>query len=166
MSDGATPSGKALAGIGIGLLVLSGVVWLNANGLPPAGTFGVGPGAALRLTAVLLLLLAAAHLVSAWRQRGETRVAPADGAANKAALAWGIGGMAAMIAIIAADGGFVLAATTLFVATARAFGKPVGLVSIGLGLALSLAASLFFTQLLSLSLPVGPIETVLYQTNG
>ena len=156
------PSPLAMSGVATFLLVASGALWLDANGLPVAGGMGVGPSAALRLVAGLLLILALAHYLAAWRARRAPGARNGAVRADKPALAWAMGGLVATVALIALNGGFILAATTLFVATARAFGKPVGLTSIGIGLILAIVASLFFTLVLTLALPPGLVEGILY----
>ncbi|MBB5216256.1 tripartite tricarboxylate transporter TctB family protein [Parapusillimonas granuli] len=153
------PSARASAAVGVALMFAAAALWMNANQLPPAGGMGVGPSAALRLVSGLLLALSVAHFLVAWRSRGA--LAPSGGA-DKAALAWAIGGLVATTVLVAAGGGFVLASTTLFMATARAFGKPLGMASLGIGLILAITASLFFTLALTLSLPAGPVESLLY----
>lgn len=147
--------------IGVALFALAATLYINAGGLRSAGTMGVGPSAALRLVSVALIALGLAHWVQAFKLR---RFAPRPTApVNVPALAWCTGGWIAAIACVAFNGGFILAATLMFVASARAFGKPVGITSIAIGLVLSTVASLFFTQLLSLSLPEGLVEAVLYR---
>ena len=72
-----------------------------------------------------------------------------------------VGGLAALIAIIGLDGGFIPATTILFAATAAAFGRRAFLTDFVIGFVLSLVVYLLFTKLLSLSLPVGPLERLL-----
>jgi putative tricarboxylic transport membrane protein len=73
--------------------------------------------------------------------------------------------MAALIGLIAVmqfGGGFVIGAAWLFIATARGFGEPIRVRSVALGIGLSLVVYLFFTQALSLALPSGPLERLLF----
>ena len=158
------PSAVSQLAVGVLLLVLAVVLWLNAHSLPPAQAMGVGPAAALRLTALFLLLLAVFHAFSAWhiKKNHTSSIAPSDLKADHTSLAWGIGGMLCMIAVIALDGGFIIASTLLFSLTARAFGKRIGVKSMLIGLTLSTLASLFFTKLIMLTRPFGPIESFLY----
>ena len=156
------PSVSALLCVGLFLFIAAVMLWLDAGTLPAANAMGVGPAAGLHLVSGILLILACAHCMAAWRKRSIYVQGQSGSSADKVSLIWGISGMASMIAVVAFDGGFILAATVLFTATAKAFGKRVGPVSIGIGLVLSLVASLFFTQLLMLSLPSGLIESVLY----
>jgi putative tricarboxylic transport membrane protein len=72
-----------------------------------------------------------------------------------------LGGLIATIVLIGVGGGFISAVTVLFAATATAFGRRAILVDLAIGFALSLAAYLMFAKLLSLSLPMGPLERLL-----
>jgi putative tricarboxylic transport membrane protein len=72
-----------------------------------------------------------------------------------------VGGLVALIAIIGLGGGFIPATAILFAATARAFGRRALLADLGIGLAIGLGAYLVFAKLLTLSLPVGPLERLI-----
>jgi putative tricarboxylic transport membrane protein len=162
VSGGAGPSGprpRTQAAIGAGLLLLALALWLDAGRLPPPNVMGVGPSAALRLVAGLLALLALGHLVAAWRARAAGTPAPERG--NRGALAWVAAALLGLMSVLQFGGGFVLAAAWLFVATARGFGEPLSVRSVGLGLVLSGLVYLFFTRMLSLSLPAGPLERLI-----
>ena len=166
MSEGGAgaPRWQPLFGVGVFLLVLAGALWFEATRLPPPQTVGVGPSAGLRLVAVLLAILGAAHLVTAWRRRAESAheaPRPASERANRAALAWVLGGLVGMMVILEVGGGFVLGSTCLFAATATAFGQPLRVKSPLIGLVLAFAVYAFFTKALSLSLPAGPLERLL-----
>lgn len=154
----AGPRPRTLAGIGAVLIALGAALWIDAAKLPPPAVMGVGPSAAPRLVGVLLLGLGVAHGVSAWRQRGLT-LQPDRG--NHRSLAWVMAALLGLIAALELGGGFVLASTWLFVATARGFGEPVRVRSVALGFGLSLTVYLFFTRVLSLALPAGPLERLL-----
>ncbi|WP_238534276.1 hypothetical protein [Advenella kashmirensis] len=121
-----SPSVSALLCVGLFLLIAAVILWLDAGTLPEANAMGVGPAAGLRLISGLLLILAGAHFFAAWRRRSVYVPSQSGSSADKVSLIWGIGGMAAMSALVAFNGGFILAATVLFTATAKAFGKPVG----------------------------------------
>jgi putative tricarboxylic transport membrane protein len=137
---------------------MAAALWVDAERLPPPHIGGVGPSAALRLVAVLLVALGAAHLLGAWRRRG----APAAAArGNRAALAWVMAALTGLMAVMHLGGGFVLGSTWLFVATARGFGERFSPKSVGLGAGLCVAVYLFFTRALSLALPAGPLERLL-----
>jgi len=154
------PSWRALAGVGAFLLALAAALLVDATQLPPPQAVGVGPTAALRLVAVLLAVLAAAHLVAAWKARAV--VSTPGEKVNRAAFAWVLGGLAGKILWLEVGGGFVIGATGLFVATAAAFGQPVRIKSPLIGFVLALAVYAFFTLGLSLSLPPGPFERALF----
>lgn len=160
------PSWRTLAGIGLTLLLLALLIWLDARRLPEQVTVGVGPAAAMRLVAVFVAVLGLAHGVAAWSRRvreSEEGFAPRDATptTHPAGLAWILGGLAALGACVYFGGGFVIGASALFVATARAFGQPLGARAVGIGLLLSTAVFLFFARVLSLSLPAGPLERLL-----
>lgn len=157
---------RTLAGIGLFLLALALFIWLDASRLPEQMTVGVGPAVAMRLVALFVAVLGLAHGVAAWGRRvreTEEGFAPRDAAplTNHAELAWILGGLAALAACVHFGGGFIIGATTLFVATARAFGQPVSARSVGIGLVLTALVYFFFARVLSLALPAGPLETLL-----
>jgi putative tricarboxylic transport membrane protein len=157
------PRWRPLAIVGAILLVLALVIWRDIARMPPAQAVGVGPAVGMRLVSGLLLILAVAHGIAAWRAWAASRLLGQQPEevivqANLAALAWAIGGLVGMIVVIQVGGGFVIGSTWLFAATAKAFGKPLGWRSIGIGLLLAVAVYAFFTEALSLSLPAGPLE--------
>jgi putative tricarboxylic transport membrane protein len=160
------PGWRVLAGIALALEALALLIWLDANRLPAQVTVGVGPAAAMRMVALLLAALGLAHGLVAWTRRvraTEEGFTPRDVApiTHHAALAWILGGLAALALCINFGGGFILGATALFVATARAFGQPLGVRPAGIGLSLTTLVFLFFARALSLSLPMGPLERLL-----
>ncbi len=160
------PSWRTLAGIGLFLLALALFIWLDANRLPEPGAVGVGPAAAMRLVSLFVAVLGLSHLVAAWGRRvreTEEGFTPREAApaTNHAALAWILGGLFALGLCVHLGGGFIVGATVLFVGTARAFGKPVGLRSVGVGLVLTTLVFYFFARGLTLSLPIGPLEQLL-----
>jgi putative tricarboxylic transport membrane protein len=158
-ADEAGPRARTQALIGAGLLLLALALWLDAARLPPHLTAGVGPAAAPRLVGALLALLGVAHLVLAWRRRHAAIGAPPHG--NLAALAWVMAALAGLMAAIGFEAGFIVGSTWLFAATARGFGERLSVKSVGIGLALSVLVYLFFTRVLSLALPSGPLERLI-----
>jgi putative tricarboxylic transport membrane protein len=108
------------------------------------------------LVASGLIVLAIANGWLAWRGDFPERE-PYDAQA----LVLILGGVAAMIAIIGFDGGFILATTALFAATATAFGRRAILTDLAIGFVLSITVYLMFTKVLTLSLPMGPLERLL-----
>lgn len=154
----AGPRAPTLAAIGAVLLALAVALWIDAAGLPPPAVGGVGPAAAPRLVCALLAALGVAHLVTAWRQRA-LQVMVDRG--NHRSLSWVMAALLGLIAVLEFGGGFVIGAAWLFVATARGFGEAIHWRSVLLGSVLSLAVYLFFTRVLSLALPSGPLERLL-----
>jgi len=160
---------RVLAGVALALLVIAVVVWLDATRLPAQQTVGVGPGAGMRLVAGLVASLAIAHGVAALRAWAVERHHAAaaeetqllEPAKRHSSVLWILAGLAGLMAAVGFDAGFILGATWLFVATARAFGQSLGVKSIGIGLMLSTLVFLFFTNVLSLGLPAGPLERLL-----
>lgn len=156
----AGPGWRTQVVIGVVLVAIALAIWLDAMRLPPPAAVGVGPSAAMRLIAVLVAVLGVAHFVAAWRHRARSlvhaeRPLPIG---NRAALAWVLGGLLGLVAILQLGGGFVIASTWLFVGTARGFGERVSAKSVILGFVLAAVIYLFFTKALSLGLPAGPLE--------
>lgn len=141
--------------IAAGLLVIALVVLWDASALP-APVYGIGPRAMPVIVACGLIALAIGNAWLAWRG-GFPEREPYDARA----LGLILGGLAALIAVIGLGGGFIFATTVVFAATSAAFGRRALLVDLAIGFALSLAVYLMFTKLLTLSLPVGPLERLL-----
>lgn len=149
------PDGAGVA-IACALAVIAGVIWWDATTLASPSPYGLGPDAAPKVVAIGLGLLALANLVSAvrgtlpHRERGDLH-----------AIGWILGGMAGLIALIGFGGGFILATAVLFAATARAFGRRALLADLGIGFGIGIIAYLLFAKLLTLSLPMGPLERLI-----
>jgi putative tricarboxylic transport membrane protein len=146
---------RAALAIAATLLAIALVILWDAMSLP-APVYGIGPRAMPIIVAVGLILLATGNAYLAWRGDFPERE---DYDAKAVALI--IGGLAALMAIIGLNGGFIPATTILFAATATAFGRRAILTDLAIGFVLSLAVYLMFTKLLSLSLPAGPLERLL-----
>lgn len=165
MSDGQVPSTHEVgprpltqALIGASLLALAAALWIDAAALPPPTVMGVGPSAAPRLVGLMLAGLGLAHWVSAWRRRDQTVDIDRG---NRRSLSWVMAALIGLILVLQFGGGFVLGSAWLFIATARGFGEAIRFRSLALGLGLSLAVYLFFTRVLTLALPAGPLERLL-----
>lgn len=154
------PGRQALATVAALLFGLAAVIAWDITTMAPAQAVGVGPTAVMRIVVGLLLVLGLAHAIAAARAapKAQAETAPAT---NRAALGWVLGGLIGMIAVLQMGAGFVLGATWLFAATARAFGQPLRSRSPVIGLVLAALVYAFFTQALSLSLPAGPLERLL-----
>ncbi len=156
------PPPAVAAGIGVVLMLVAGVVFVEAQKLPPGPALGVGPAAAMRIVAAFVAALAAAHLFTAWRDRKRKAAAAGpDGPSDQRALAWLLGALAGLMLVLQFGGGFIAASAWLFVLTARGFGAPIGVKSIAIGVVLSAIVYFFFTRALSLGLPGGPLERML-----
>ena len=142
-------AGLAIAG---GLFAIAVVILWDAMALP-APVYGIGPRAMPILVAGGLMILAVGNAYLAWR--GDF---PEREDYDRRALLLILGGVAALIAIIGFNGGFIPATTVLFAATATTFGRRAILTDFVIGFVLSVAVYLMFSKLLTLSLPMGPIE--------
>jgi len=140
------------------LLGGAGLVLLREGMMMPdrGGYSGVGPGGAPKLVGACLLALAVAHVVAGLRgglgPRAPQNIIPA---------LWITGGLALQI-IVLQFGGFAIAAAVLFACTAAAFDERRWHISLPAGLGIGLIIYGIFDQILSLNLPAGPIETLLF----
>lgn len=150
---GPDPAGLVTAGL---LLALAGVIWWDLTTLTLSSTYGLGPQASPAVVAAGLAALAVANAVVAVRSGPIERES-----VDAKALLLILGGLAALIGLVGVGGGFVPGVAILFAATAAAFGRRAVLVDLAIGLALAIGIYLLFAKLLTLSLPVGPIERLL-----
>lgn len=156
MSNGARRLDWVELAIGMALLGLAAVIWLDAAGLAPGSIYGFGPSVAPRIIAIGLVLLGGATAIKA------VRVAPGDlERADWGAVGVALGGLLALIVLIAVGGGFIVASTVLFAATSWAFGRRALFADLAVGLIIAAAIYLVFTRLLTLGLPQGPLERLL-----
>ncbi|WP_159912743.1 tripartite tricarboxylate transporter TctB family protein [Pantoea sp. 18069] len=164
MSEPSTtgPGRQALATVAALLFGLAAVIAWDITTMAPAQAVGVGPTAMMRIVVGLLIVLGLAHAIAALRARPAPKAnAETAPATNRAALGWVLGGLIGMIVVLQVGAGFVIGATWLFAATARAFGQPLRSRSPAIGLVLAALVYAFFTKALSLSLPAGPLERLL-----
>ena len=146
------------AGLVIALMlaaVAAVLVW-DANQLQSNTTYGMGPHVMPIVIAIGLGILAIGNLVDALRGN----LPPRESADPKAVLLI-LAGLALLIAIIGLGGGFILAATALFVTTSAAFGRRAILADLAIALVMTTLIYLAFDRLLTLSLPAGPLERLL-----
>lgn len=137
-----------------GLLALLAVVLVrDASKINAVVTYGMGPEATPVVIATGLGILAIANFIDAMRGN-----LPPRESADPLAVWLILGGMAALIAIIGLGGGFIPAATVLFVATSTAFGRRAIVTDLIIALVLTTLIYLAFDKLLTLSLPAGPLE--------
>jgi len=138
------------------LVVLAGILIWDMSTLQITQTYGVGPKAMPIVVATGLILLAIGNVVMA--VRGDF---PEREQAAQLPILLILGGLVAVIVLIGIGGGFIPAVTILFAATAAAFGRRAVHIDLAIGFGLGLAAYLMFAKLLSLSLPMGPLERLL-----
>jgi putative tricarboxylic transport membrane protein len=142
--------------VGLALIAIAAVLWIDASYLTAGSLYGVGPSAAPKIVAFGLAALGLATLLTALRcTTAETE------SADWSAILVMLGGLAALITLIAWGGGFIVASTILFAATAWAFGRRAVLADALLGFLLSTFIYLVFTKLLTLGLPQGPLERLI-----
>lgn len=147
------PAGLIIAAL---LLLLCGIIVSDTLTLQLTSVYGVGPKAMPFVVATGLALLSVGNLVLGLR--GDAP--PRDGI-NYIAIVRILGGLAALIAVIGYGLGFIIATALLFAMTAAAFGRKALHVDLVIGLALATVVYVLFTKLLSLSLPMGPLERLL-----
>jgi putative tricarboxylic transport membrane protein len=142
--------------IAITLLAMAGLVWWDMTALQISSVYGLGPKAMPIIVSVGLALLAIGNAIMALR--GDLP--------DRDTLDWKpifliLGGLAALIALIGLGGGFILGTAILFAATSTAFGRGAFLADLLIGFVLAVLIYLLFSRLLTLSLPVGPLERLL-----
>jgi putative tricarboxylic transport membrane protein len=142
--------------IAVALLALAGVIWWDMSSLQLSSVYGVGPKAMPIVVASGLTILAIGNGIMAFR--GDL---PERETTDFRAIILILGGLAVLIALIGFGGGFILATAILFAATSAAFGRRAFFVDLLIGLALGVVIFLLFDKLLTLSLPMGPIERLI-----
>ncbi|HEX2725554.1 MAG TPA: tripartite tricarboxylate transporter TctB family protein [Beijerinckiaceae bacterium] len=147
------PAGVVIAVV---LFGAAAVIWWDMTTLQISSVYGVGPKAMPIVVATGLALLAVGNLITALR--GD--LPPRESAAAGPVLLILVG-LAALIAAIAFGGGFIPGMTILFATTATAFGRRAVLIDLVIGFVLATVVYLLFVKLLTLSLPVGPLERLL-----
>jgi putative tricarboxylic transport membrane protein len=141
---------------GVGLLGLAGALWYESIAITRTVTYGIGPTAALKIVAIGLALLAVMTLINAFRHKAE-ELEPIN-----ARPVWIILGACLLLIVCVRLGvGFILAMTLLFAATSYAFGRRNIPADLGIGFVLALLIYLLFTKLLTLGLPLGPLERLI-----
>ena len=142
--------------IALTLLGLAGVVWWDMTKLQILSPYDLGPKVMPVIVSVGLATLALGNAVSAFR--GDLP--------ERESLDWKpiiliLGGLACLIALIAIGGGFMIGTAILFAATSAAFGRRAFVVDFLIGAVLAVFIYLLFAKLLTLSLPIGPLERLL-----
>lgn len=140
--------------VGIGLILVAGVVWLDASRITRGVNYGMGPQVIPEVIAGFVAMLGLAHLVVAFRGGFNIQAEELD----PKAVGWILFGLIFLVASIPLGIGFIIAMTVLFAATARAFGRRAILVDLLIGFITGTVIYLLFTKLLTLGLPQGPLE--------
>jgi putative tricarboxylic transport membrane protein len=142
--------------VGVLLLIVAALVGYDASQQTITSNYGIGPTAMPYVVCTGLTILGLAHFFVAFRGG-----LPKPEAADSTALLWIVAGLVVLIACIALGGGFVLAITAVFACTARGFGRRAFLIDAIIGFVMGLAIFLVFAKLLTLLLPMGPLERLL-----
>jgi putative tricarboxylic transport membrane protein len=138
--------------IGIALFVMALVTWRDASAMQIRATYGMGADAASYFVSVFLAIMGAGHLIAATRWQSEA------GQTDWIAVGWVSLGLASLIAALWFGAGFIIGSTLLFAFTARAFGRRAFVADVVLGFVIATGIFLLFNKLLTLALPMGPIE--------
>lgn len=147
---------RPAAVVGTLLLAVAAVTAFDASRMSKGALYGIGPTAFPNVLAIFFAGLGLAHFVVAFKDG-----LPKPDEADWTAFAWVSGALLALIASVAAGGGFILGATLLFAMTARAFGRRAFLKDVLIGFVIGFLVFLLFNNLLSLTLPQGPLERLL-----
>ena len=135
------------------LLVLAGIVWWDMNKLQILSPYDLGPKVMPIVVSVCLVLLAIGNAIGAWR--GDL---PARDTLDWTPIVLILGGLAALIILIAVGGGFMIGTALLFATTSTAFGRRAFVTDFIIGAVMAVFIYVLFAKLLTLSLPAGPLE--------
>lgn len=139
--------------IAVVLFAVAFITYWDASHMTARATYGMNASAASYFVAFLFLSLAVGHLISAFKPSGSEVESTDWNAVGWIGLA-----LAGLIASIWLGGGFILGSTLLFALTARAFGRNALVADLCLGAVIGVLVFLLFNQLLTLTLPQGPLE--------
>jgi putative tricarboxylic transport membrane protein len=148
-----TKPNRSAAIVAVILFAVAAITYWDASHMKVRATYGMGANAASYFVALLFVVLALGHLVSAFK--------PADfeqEAVDWKAVGWIGLALAGLIGAVWLGGGFILGTTLLFSLTARGFGRRALIKDICLGALIGVLIFLMFNKLLSLALPQGPLE--------
>lgn len=147
------------AALGVAAFLAAGSFVIFSDMGHLAGTAGysqVGPTTVPRWIASVLAILAVLTAFSAFRDG--PRPARID---NLPGVIWVIAGLILQIVLLM-PAGFSIASGLMFALVARGFGEKRWYVSIPAGILIAFFVYAVFSQLLSLSLPAGPIERAIF----
>lgn len=137
------------------LFVMAGLVWWDMTSLQLSSVYGLGPKAMPIIVAVGLAVLAAGNAILAFR--GDL---PERDRLDWKPIFLILGGLAALILLIRFGGGFILGTAILFATTSAAFGRRAFVTDLLIGLVIAVTIFVLFSKLLTLSLPMGPLESL------
>lgn len=144
---------RTAAAVAVLLFAIASITFCDASRMVIRANYGMGANATSYFVAILFVVLALGHLVSAFKPNDiETE------SADWIAVGWIGLALASLIAAIWLGAGFIVGSTLLFAFTARAFGRKALVADICLGAFLGVLIFLLFNKLLTLALPQGPIE--------
>lgn len=150
------PDGAALV-IAVLLAALGLLLVVQGAGIEEKGGYaGVGSGDLPRFLGYGMMVLAAAHVFSAFRYAGGAVMRP-----QIAPVLWVVAGLTLQVFLLRPLG-FSIASGLLFAFTAAGFGKRNLALTIPMGIGLALAIYGVFDQLLRLRLPPGFLETLIF----
>ena len=144
---------RPTAVVAVVLFAIAFITYWDASHMKVRATYGMSASAASYFVAILFVVLAIGHLISAFKPtdiEGES--------ADWMAVGWICLALAGLIGSIWLGGGFTLGSTLLFALTARAFGRKALLVDLCLGAVIGVLVFVLFNKLLTLALPQGPLE--------
>jgi putative tricarboxylic transport membrane protein len=147
------PAGLIIAGA---LLVIAGLIWWDVTSLTITSVYGPGPKTMPTVIASGVALLALGNAFLAFR--GEL---PRRESLDFRPILLILGGFLVLMALVAWGGGFIIATAVLFATTSAAFGRRAFLTDLLIGLVAGLLIYLLFAKLLSLTLPIGPLERLI-----
>ncbi|WP_201829704.1 tripartite tricarboxylate transporter TctB family protein [Microvirga zambiensis] len=144
-----------VAGLAIALilLVLAGIVWWDMTKLQILSPYDLGPKVMPIVVSGGLVLLAIGNAIGALR--GDL---PARDSLDWTPIVLILGGLAALIILIAVGGGFMIGTALLFATTSTAFGRRAFVTDFIIGAVIAVFVYVLFAKLLTLSLPAGPLE--------
>lgn len=149
------PDRAALA-IAVGLAVVAVIMaWSTSRMGAAAGYARIGPETVPYVVSLCLFVLAIWTAISAWRGEFPERE-PQD----IPSVLWIVGGLIAQMLLLKPVG-FSVGTGLLFAATARGFGRGPLWMTIPIGIVISFAIWVLFAKGLQLSLPAGPIESLI-----
>ncbi len=142
--------------IAVGLLAIAAVIAFDTSRLGAGGAYArIGPQTVPLVIAACLFGLGLWTAIAAWR--GDF---PAREPQEHRPVLWIVGGLAMQMILIKFTG-FSIATGLLFAMTARGLGRVNFALAVLVGIVLSAAVWFIFARLLQLSLPAGPLESLL-----